>query len=327
MSPTSGAGLFKFYHGHAAGIIVFLYIANYYFYVKYPRFIGPCVIAIVTFNVIMAYELQVDQLGVTAETESSGQPYYLVYLFGPYKLLAVIVGCTIAFICTVFPYPITSRSQVRKLLGRGLFILASFYSCMQTTIEVWIDGSQIGIQSSPNLLAETRKKLFPEQMTLITAMWSFSQLSIYEPPVGGKFPKSTYDSIISEIQSVLINMALIAKILEGLDFNSHIITSLLCHLSAAVSTGTALPPQLSPPEPFPFARKLRTHNNGILDRKNSQDPAFAAFASLEVLSSLVNKDLAKLIKNVKSLVGDVKLDGYVKRPPRNQKVAQRVGET
>jgi len=90
-------------------------------------------------------------------------------------------------------------SQVRKLLGRGLFILASLYSCMHTTIEVWIDGSQIGAQSSPNLLAETRRKLSSEQMTLITAMRSFSQSTLYEPLIGGKFPKSIYENIISEI--------------------------------------------------------------------------------------------------------------------------------
>ncbi|KAN0106719.1 hypothetical protein V8E51_009595 [Hyaloscypha variabilis] len=112
----------------------------------------------------------------------------------------------------------------------------------------------------------------------------------------------------------------LAAVIKSTDFNSHIITSLLCHLSAVVSTGTALPPQLSPPEPFPLARKLHTHNNGILDRKNAPNPAFAAFASLEVLSSLVNKDLAKLISDVKPLVGDVKFNGYIKRPPPNQKV-------
>lgn len=262
--------------------------------------------------------LQVDQLGVAVETASSGQPYYPIYLFGPYKLLTVIAGCTIAFIWTVFPYPITSRSQVRKLLGRGLFVLANFYSCMHTTIDVWIDGSQFDIQSSTHLLAETRQKLFSEEMTLITAMRSFSQFTVYEPPVGGKFPKSTYDKIISEIQSIVISMALMAKIPESLggsaqqqgqawlrrlatviestDFNSHNVTSLLCHLSAAVSTGTALPPHLSPPEPFPLARKLRTLDDGILDKQNAQDPAFAAFASLEVLSSMINRNLARLVR-------------------------------
>jgi hypothetical protein len=242
----------------------------------------------------------------------------LFYLFGPYKLLAVIVGCTIAFVWTIFPYPVTSRSQVRKLLGQSLFVLANFYSCMHTTIEVWIDGSQIDIQPSTHLLAETRKKLFSDEMTLITAMRSFSQFKVYEPPVGGKFPKSTYDNIISEIQSVVISMALMAKIPESLDdsaqqqeqewlrrlaalieltaFNSHSVTSLLCHLSAAVSTGTALLPHLSPPSPFPLARKLRTLNDGIFEKGNVQDPTFAAFASLEVLSSMVNNNLAKLVR-------------------------------
>jgi hypothetical protein len=261
---------------------------------------------------------QVDHIGIRVETESSGQPYYPIYLFGPYKLLTVIVGCTIAFIWTVFPYPVTSRSQVRKLLGRGLFLLANFYSCMHTTIEVWIDGSHTNAQSSVHLLSETRKKLFSDEMTLITAMRSFSQFTVYEPPVGGRFPKSTYDSIISDIQSIVISMALMAKIPEGLmglpsqqeqkwlrllataidstDFHSHNITSLLCHLSAAVSTGTALPPYLSPPEPFPLARKLRTLNSGLLDRKNARDPAFSAFASLEVLSSVVNQNLTQLIR-------------------------------
>jgi hypothetical protein len=184
---------------------------------------------------------------------------------------------------------------------------------MHTTIDIWIEGAQ-----APPSLAKTRKKLFSEEMTLITTMRMFSQFTVYEPPVGGKFPKSTYDNIISEIQSIVISMALMAKIPESLgdiptqqeqrwlrqlasaieatDFNSHNITSLLCHLSAAVSTGTALPPYLSPPEPFPLARKLQKLNDGLLNRRNAQDPAFCAFASLEVLSSMVNKNLTKLIR-------------------------------
>jgi hypothetical protein len=66
--------------GKTPGVIVFLYIANviavctrrvsqceklltrpiqYYFYVKMPQYFGPSVIAIVTLNVIVGYELQV----------------------------------------------------------------------------------------------------------------------------------------------------------------------------------------------------------------------------------------------------------------------------
>ena len=85
----------------------------------------------------------------------------------------------------------------------------------------------------------------------------------------------------------------LAGIIASTDFDSHNVTSLLCHLSSAISTGTALPPYLSPLELFPVARKL---NDGLLDMKNAQDSAFVAFASLEVLSSMMNKNLTKLIR-------------------------------
>ncbi|KAL2670297.1 hypothetical protein Neosp_014764 [[Neocosmospora] mangrovei] len=48
--------------GHTPGVIVLLFIANiieYYFYVKKPQYFKPSVIALVTLNVIIGYELQV----------------------------------------------------------------------------------------------------------------------------------------------------------------------------------------------------------------------------------------------------------------------------
>lgn len=83
-----------------------------------------------------------------------------------------------------------------------------------------------------------------------------------------------------------------ALMVQSTDFSAHIITSLLCHLSAAVLNGSALPPYLSPQEPFLLARKLRKLNDGLLDVEN-EDPAYS---SLEVLSSMVNSNLEKLMK-------------------------------
>lgn len=42
-------------------------------------------IAIVTMNVIIGYELQVCQLGINLATSSS-EPYYPIYLFGLYNI-------------------------------------------------------------------------------------------------------------------------------------------------------------------------------------------------------------------------------------------------
>ncbi|RDW71622.1 hypothetical protein BP6252_08185 [Coleophoma cylindrospora] len=358
MSPTVGASLFSFagriivtiiscilsfgvwyiVNGHTAGVIVFLYIANifeYYFYIKYPQFFGSCVIAIVTMNIILAYELQINKIGITVG-ESSGQPYYPIYLFAPYKVLCVIAGCFVALFWTVFPYPISARSKLRKILGSSLFVLANFYSCMHTTVNVWIGHVSQEEQPDIQKLEVARKSLFSQEMSLITALRMHINFTRYEPTLGGQFPRATHDGIILDVQSTVISMALMIQITKSLDttvykeswlchladmieftdFNAHSVTSLLCHLSAAVSNSCALPPYLIAPKSFPLIRKLRQLDTRLVDIKNAVDPTFAAFASLEVLSSIINSTLEHLISDVKMLVGEVNFEGFVKRKTR-----------
>jgi hypothetical protein len=318
---------------------------QYYFYIKLPQYFGASVISIVTLNVIIGYELQVIEhflirnkpanrqqvrkLGFP-EATSNGQPYYPIYLFGPYKLAAVAAGCAISFFWVIFPYPITAKSQLRKLLGRSLFVLAKYYSCMHTTIELWF-GDELGIPTDANSPAQklqaSRDKIFKEEMLLLAGLRTHSHFSTYEPPIGGKFPKQAYDNIIAEIQRILTSMSLMAHTTQSLealtvdsepssesedrwmsqlaeialkstDFNSHRITSLLCHLSAAITNGHPLPPYLSTPASFPLARQLQKIDGELLSIRHIEDPAFSAFVSLEVLRSVVSFSLKDLIEYV-----------------------------
>ncbi|KAJ5726894.1 hypothetical protein N7493_005921 [Penicillium malachiteum] len=377
MNPTSGQTMFGFVarivataislvlslivwyivDGKTAGVIIFLYIANileYYFYVKFPQYFGACVVSIVTLNVIVGYELQVKKLGIT-EAESTGQPYYPIYLFGPYKLAAVAAGCAISFFWVIFPYPITAKSQLRKLLGKSLFVLAKFYSAMHTTIELWLSNELGDIEdknSTAHQLRGSRHKIFKEEMMLLNGLRMHSHFSTFEPPIGGKFPKQTYDNIISEIQRILTSMSLMAhttQSLEGLavepesspnedaeawksrlaeialkstDFNSHRITSLLCHLSAAIANAQPLPPYLSTPDSFPLARQMHKIDDELLSIRHVEDPAFSAFVALEVLRSVVSFSLQDLIDNVRKLVGELSFDFHVRQTERYAESAQ-----
>jgi hypothetical protein len=92
---------------------------------------------------------------------------------------------------------------VRRTLGRSLFVLANFYNCTHTTIDVWVNEEQgdLNDEKSPaHLLDSARNRLFAEEMSLLASLRTFSQFAIYEPPIGGAFPKQIYDSIIVEIQ-------------------------------------------------------------------------------------------------------------------------------
>ncbi|RAK96940.1 uncharacterized protein BO80DRAFT_496617 [Aspergillus ibericus CBS 121593] len=378
MNPTSGQTMFGFVARIVAtavslvlslivwyivdektpGVIVFLYLANvfeYYFYVKVPQYFGASVIAIVTLNVIVGYELQVRKLGVEVAT-SNGQPYYPIYLFGPYKLAAVAAGCAISFFWVVFPYPITAKSTLRKSIGQGLYVLAKFYSCMHTTIELWLTG-ELGetedVRSASYTLERSRHKVFKEEMLMLNSLRMHSHFSTFEPPIGGKFPKPTYDQIISQIQRMLTSMALMAHTTQNLDalstsdsssqdqhdneddkwvsrlasialqssgFKSHKITSLLCHLSASVLNSQPLPPYLSTGDTFPLARELQRIDEKLLSIRHVQDPAFSAFVCLEVLRSVVGFTLDDLLCNVKSLVGELSFDFHVQHAAESQRL-------
>ena len=287
-------------------------------------------IAIVTMNVIVGYELQVRQFGVDLAT-SNGQPYYPIYLFGPYKLATVAAGCAISFFWVIFPYPITAKSRLRKMLGSGLFTLAQFYSCMHTTIELWLNGERGTIQDVKlysNRLVSRRRKLFRDEMTLLNALRMHSHFSTFEPAIGGKFPKSIYDAIISETQRIVTSMALMAQTtqnvnslsrnlseetenahkrwasrlagiaLDSEDFKSHSTTSLLCHLGSALMNAQPLPPLLSTGHSFPLARQMQGIDNELLSMRHIEDPAFSTFVSLEVLRTVVNFSLKNLLKYV-----------------------------
>ncbi|KAL4762085.1 uncharacterized protein BDW70DRAFT_32679 [Aspergillus foveolatus] len=370
MSPTSGQTLLGFVtrivatvvslalslmvwyipNQHTAGVIVFLYLANvfeYYFYITRPTLFGPSVIAIVTLNVIVGYELQMRKLGTDVGT-SNGQPYYPIYLFAPYKLLAVAAGCAVSFIWVVLPYPVTSKSTLRKSLGEGLYLLARFYSCMHAAIELWMK-SELGtgsVQATHSATAQdlqkTRQRVFKEGMILLTKLRTLSHFSTFEPRIGGKFPKPTYDAIIREIQRMFISMALMAQTvqsfqnpslpstrgnirmedkfankwssrlatiaLQSADFKSHATTSLLCHLGSAVINAQPLPPYLSTGATFPLARSARQTDKDLMSIRHIRDPAFSAFATLEVLRSVVGAGLGELLSNVKSLVGELSFD-------------------
>ena len=300
-------------------------------------------IAIVTLNVIVGYELQVRKLGLETAT-SNDQPYYPIYLFGPYKLATVAIGCGISFLWVVFPYPITAKSRLRKMLGRGLFVLAEFYSAMHTTVEVWlgeldssIGNGTVAIQGrkgSHEKLAKHRQKLFKEEMLLLNALRAHSHFTTFEPPIGGKFPKQTYDALISETQRMLTAMALMAHTAQNLSnpgphphtqqnqsqacnqrestwsthlthiaqasptFNSHIPTSLLCHFSASLTNAQPLPPFLAAGVLFPLAREMRKIDSKLLSIRYIEDARFSAFVALEVLRSILGVSLRELLRCV-----------------------------
>ena len=225
MTVTAGSGVFGFVgrvagtvvamvmsyviwyivDGKTSGVIVMLWLftfLEFYFLIKYPKFVVIALLSIVTQVLILGYELQVRKLGVKVST-SNGQPAYAIYLLAPYRLACVSGGMFVAFIWTFFPYPLTARSQLRKDLGAALFLLANFYSCVHTTVGIRLKGAEGDPKdkSSPGYrLEKARSKVYVKELLLLDALRQHSAFTAWEPSFGGKFPREKYNAIIQQAQ-------------------------------------------------------------------------------------------------------------------------------
>ncbi|KIW21166.1 hypothetical protein PV08_01746 [Exophiala spinifera] len=235
MGPTAGAGVQGFlfriggtviamvvsiaiwYMGDQkpAAIIPLLYIAivcGFYVVLKKQKYLISGVISIVTLVLIVGYELQDLKIGTKLLT-SNGQKYYHIYVLAPYRLATVVIGLTVAFIWTYLPYPVTTRSTLRKDLGSALYLLGNYYACTHSNVEMKLrlgaHADDADKNSPMRKLDKARIQCFTKMLTMLNKLRQHSDFIVYEPTFGGKFPKQTYDGLIVHLQSLFNYMALI----------------------------------------------------------------------------------------------------------------------
>lgn len=206
--------------GHPAGVIVMMWLftfADYYFFLKYPRFVPATMLVIFTQVLIIGYELQIGVIGIRA-SEALGTIYYPTYLLAPYRVATVAGGCLVAFFWTVFPSPLTDRTWLRRDLSATLYLLANYFSTISQTIRVQLDEEEAQQQrqrqqllleketeqppplpevaSPAHHLAKVRHKIFGKLMLLLPSLESHSDWQNWEPTIGGRFPREVYDDIL-----------------------------------------------------------------------------------------------------------------------------------
>ena len=86
-----------------------------------------------------------------------------------------------------------------------------------------------------------------------------------------------------------------ARLVKSAKVTSHGVTSTLSLLSASVINGNPLPPYLKAPEPYQLSAKLEALDADILSINHITEPGYAAFAVMQIATSLITNDLAKLI--------------------------------
>ncbi|KAE9984928.1 hypothetical protein EG328_008126 [Venturia inaequalis] len=346
MTPTAGQSLFSFMlrilgtvvamvaaflvwyipDSKTPGVLVFLWFFSsigIYVPLKKPQFSIIGIIrddSIVTTTLIVGYELEVRKIGQAAAT-SNGQTFYPIYILGPYRLAAVAAGLFVAFIWTIFPYPISEHSILRKSLGGAVYLLANYYSIIHETVQARVrndEGDPEDKQSPGHRLSKMRLKVFAKQMQILTSLKTYSNFVQWEIPIGGKFPKQQYDALITATEHIINYISLIGyasakfsdktveeesvwasdfrKMLTSVRATSHEITGLLALISASISNGQPLPPYLKTPQPYQLSAKLEEIDHDILSVRHIAEPGYAAFAVIQVSSRCIIAELDVLLR-------------------------------
>ncbi|KAJ9614466.1 hypothetical protein H2200_002603 [Cladophialophora chaetospira] len=199
--------------GKPGGVIPVLFIVEFlgfYAIFKYPQFSVGAILFNVTNLLIVGYELEVTKLGKET-VASNGQPYYPIYLLAPYRLATVLTGTFVAFIWSYFPFPMTTHGKLRRDLGAGLYLLATYYATVHSTVEMRLQDEVFDprIKKSPAYRVEkARNKAFAKTGIQISKLQVLSHE--WEPTIGGRFPKETYHDIIASMQTIFNYMTLIS---------------------------------------------------------------------------------------------------------------------
>ncbi|KAJ9607321.1 hypothetical protein H2200_008394 [Cladophialophora chaetospira] len=346
-------------NGDTAGVIVFLGVTMFlYHYLMITKPNDPVIpmIGMITVILIVAYELQVKQVGV-AVSESNGQIFHPVYELAPYRLLCVLGGIGIACLFTYFPSVTTARSEMRKDLGNTLFLLGQYYSSSHKAVSLRLKGLEGNIHdknSTIRRLEKARTQLFNKQLILILAMENHLKFIRWEPTFGGRFPKELYERLLAHTQNILRFTAMIAwttktfkelpttshgitspdslteiastdgswlkdfkQLISSLELTSHSVTSLLAILSGAIGSGKPLPPYLKAPPSFRIGEMLSSLDSDILSTKHVCQPGYSAFAVMQVSTTMLSEDLADLLRDTKMLVGEAEFNLDIEDYERN----------
>ncbi|GMF76818.1 unnamed protein product [Aspergillus oryzae] len=342
MTPTSGQSIFGFVlrilgtvlamvlsflswyipGKQTPGIIVFFFIfltCVFYVPIKLFRFRAIGIITIITTSMIIGYELQVRKVGEQVAT-SNGQSYYPIYLLAPYRLATVTGGIAVAFFWTFFPYPISEHSVLRQSLGASLYLLANYYSLIHETVSARVRGEagDMALKTSAGRrLLKSRNQVFSKQMLMLNNLRTYSEFLKWEVPIGGRFPKKQYDSIIACIENYLSLLGYASdtllqigddeesnsawlhdfkRLVASAGVTTHEITSVLCLLSASITDRRPLPPYLKTPRPYSFTKRLEAMDKDILSLKHIAEPGFATFAVLQISTRCIGGDVERLMK-------------------------------
>lgn len=114
--------------------------------------------------------------------------------------MVTLIGVILAFIFTIFPFPITSRDILRQDVAHQFHLLSNMYSISQTRMSLVVHSD--GTKESQVLRKQLGKQGF-KCIAVQTRCTENLMYSSWEPNILYQFPKKTYADLLSSMERYL----------------------------------------------------------------------------------------------------------------------------
>ena len=115
-----------------------------------------------------------------------------------------------AWVFTYFPFPVTARSSLRHQLGETLYLLANYYSVVHSISLSRLAGTAGDPSDKKSPAARLEKasmKLIAKIMGKISQLREHDRFVSFEIPLGGKFPREKYKTLIQEVGKYVLALS------------------------------------------------------------------------------------------------------------------------
>ena len=322
-----------------------------WFLLKNPQFAIAAIISIVTAILILGYELQGEKIGRKALTSNGQEYYPLYILGPYRLASVVVgLAIAFIWTYFPYPVTThsTLRKDLGSTMYLMANYYSCTHTTINARLSYGTLASENQKGTPMWKLAKARRKVFGKMIVMISKLREHSNFTKWEPTFGGKFPKETYDELINSLQHMFNYASLMAfssaafttdddplgrngggkdgdggdegssewlkdfrKFTADLRPTSHDVTSTLCLLSASLTNSQPLPPYMKKPKPFDLANRMEKVDPEILSIQHITEPCYAAFAVLEVASSLITEEMQRVSELVTGLVGEVDFSFHV----------------
>lgn len=157
-----------------------------------------------------ANELQVRKLGEAAVVEA-GQAVYAPYVIFPFRLAIVMLGVFTAYFWTIFPYPLSEHSELRKSIARAMYELGHYNVCVQKTVQLHVSDivGAADNTTAVSYLQAQRRGAFRRYLSWRNGSRALFQFLEWEFALGGRFPRQTYEEAMSILERIGRHLTLV----------------------------------------------------------------------------------------------------------------------